>query len=520
MSTIKIGRSKACDCVFSDPSVSKEHAMLYYDGSTQQYRLKDLNSTNGTAVNRRPLTEERVVTKEDRISFGGYDTTLTAILETAKRQAAQKKAAAQRNALQGRLMPGALLIGRDPGCTIRLAAPDVSKQHAQLYIDAQGNPAISDLGSTNGTFVNGQRVTQATLRPGDSVRVASQELAWQQYVRIPEPPQQPVQRRKRRSLAWLWITLAAVFAGCAAVAIWYFWPNKMNEKQIADNYTNSVAWVVNVYGFKVYVDGEDATATVYRAERLTGTQNEVLEKNFGAEVMSEYVHIEDGDLKAGPNMAQGTAFFISDDGKLATNLHIAKPWLAGDEEQANQIMDRVKRMNFLQGNFEVALTKIKVEPVCVGMVLVLNGDIFDETNFKKCKLLKGGDNLEKDVAVIQLLDKKTPDMVKKFVDLNEAETDPKATKQGEKIFTIGFPYGLQINLTDKEEVRNQIGSGICSNDYGEFLFGFNAPIAGGASGSPIFNERGHLVGVVSQATQGSNSFNRGVKVKHLLDLRN
>jgi len=63
----------------------------------------------------------------------------------------------------------ALTIGRDPGNDIVISEPQVSRQHAQ--ITCQGNfMVLEDLGSTNGTFVNGMRLNAPhTLTNGDVV---------------------------------------------------------------------------------------------------------------------------------------------------------------------------------------------------------------------------------------------------------------------------------------------------------------------------------------------------------------
>ncbi|MCM8748234.1 FHA domain-containing protein [Thermomicrobiaceae bacterium CFH 74404] len=68
------------------------------------------------------------------------------------------------------------VIGRHPQCTIRLDDSFVSTEHAQLTWD-KGRWWISDLGSTNGTRVNGQPVTAPTgLRYGDVIELGDVRL--------------------------------------------------------------------------------------------------------------------------------------------------------------------------------------------------------------------------------------------------------------------------------------------------------------------------------------------------------
>ncbi len=51
-----------------------------------------------------------------------------------------------------------IVIGRHPGCDIRVPDETVSRRHARIIV-AEGGYFIEDLGSRNGTYVNGQRVT-------------------------------------------------------------------------------------------------------------------------------------------------------------------------------------------------------------------------------------------------------------------------------------------------------------------------------------------------------------------------
>jgi pSer/pThr/pTyr-binding forkhead associated (FHA) protein len=76
----------------------------------------------------------------------------------------------------GRTLPvqAGTTIGRD-GCDINLADPEVSRRHAAIRADDAGAaPAIEDLGSRNGTWVNDRRIDAPTpLRDGDLVRLGN-----------------------------------------------------------------------------------------------------------------------------------------------------------------------------------------------------------------------------------------------------------------------------------------------------------------------------------------------------------
>jgi pSer/pThr/pTyr-binding forkhead associated (FHA) protein len=71
----------------------------------------------------------------------------------------------------------ATVVGRDAGSGIRLDGDDfASSRHASIEPRADG-VWVEDLGSTNGTFVNGERISARTLvRAGDAVRIGQTEL--------------------------------------------------------------------------------------------------------------------------------------------------------------------------------------------------------------------------------------------------------------------------------------------------------------------------------------------------------
>src|SRR3954453_13696087 len=71
-----------------------------------------------------------------------------------------------------------LVIGRStPGLGSLGGDSEISRVHARVFHDPSGRLMIEDLGSTNGTFVNGNRVSgQQPLNPGDQVRVGQTSL--------------------------------------------------------------------------------------------------------------------------------------------------------------------------------------------------------------------------------------------------------------------------------------------------------------------------------------------------------
>ncbi|MGH7738003.1 MAG: FhaA domain-containing protein [Candidatus Tyrphobacter sp.] len=73
-------------------------------------------------------------------------------------------------------LEGEVFIGREPGVTVPLADPSVSRRHACIEL-VNGTPMLRDLGSRNGSFVNGETVRkERALRDGDILTFGSSEL--------------------------------------------------------------------------------------------------------------------------------------------------------------------------------------------------------------------------------------------------------------------------------------------------------------------------------------------------------
>ncbi|HEY8942644.1 MAG TPA: FHA domain-containing protein [Polyangiaceae bacterium] len=81
---------------------------------------------------------------------------------------------------------GETLVGRSPYCSIVLTDPLISRQHVTFLVNGTG-VSIRDLGSRNGTRVNGQRLRGTIeLRLGDTVEVGNQRFEVESYRSLEE----------------------------------------------------------------------------------------------------------------------------------------------------------------------------------------------------------------------------------------------------------------------------------------------------------------------------------------------
>jgi ABC-type multidrug transport system ATPase subunit/pSer/pThr/pTyr-binding forkhead associated (FHA) protein len=171
---ISIGRAPGSDVLIRHPAVSGHHLRLAI--SPQGMTVTDLNSTNGTQLNGQRIQPgaPHPVRFGDILRIGDLTGNwVSLVLQSAAGEAARSLSLGQLD-LSGQTN---FLIGRDPKAYLHLNHPTVSYHHAQIIQQDRGL-VIKDLSSTNGTFVNGQRITQAMLTSGDQIQIGPFRLAY------------------------------------------------------------------------------------------------------------------------------------------------------------------------------------------------------------------------------------------------------------------------------------------------------------------------------------------------------
>ncbi len=173
-----IGRKPDNDIVLSLKYVSGHHGKLEQHEDTWHYT--DLDSTNGTFVNGQ-RTESADLNDGDILRIGdpeGNSVGLTFRTGDVADDSAPV-AGPIRIGATDLGMQSSLTIGRDPEADVPLSAPVISWHHARLDRTAQGH-TLTDLKSTNGTFVNGQRLARPyPLQQGDVVQIGPFKLIYE-----------------------------------------------------------------------------------------------------------------------------------------------------------------------------------------------------------------------------------------------------------------------------------------------------------------------------------------------------
>jgi hypothetical protein len=130
-----------------------------------------------------PEEEEPVAGEELAPSAGDFGHTMVYSPDRAPQRLEAERSTGYRALLVGEgrrtvLSGDRVLLGRSRECDVQLADPNVSRRHAELRRD-NGGWSVVDLGSTNGIKLNGRRVDQAALEPGDRITLGLTELTYE-----------------------------------------------------------------------------------------------------------------------------------------------------------------------------------------------------------------------------------------------------------------------------------------------------------------------------------------------------
>ncbi|TML31206.1 MAG: FHA domain-containing protein, partial [Actinobacteria bacterium] len=190
-----IGRDPAVQLRIDAPLVSRRHAEVAWTGDG--WVLRDLGSSNGTYLDGKPVEvvpvvgavqvrlgdaeEGPVVRLGPAPSDAGTVKLAAGTVKTspgAPRVARGVAAVAGRQVTAAHDATGLTRIGRNEDNDIVLRDLNVSRKHAEVR-EVAGGYEVADLGSANGTYLNGQRITRAALHPGDLVSIGRHQLVFE-----------------------------------------------------------------------------------------------------------------------------------------------------------------------------------------------------------------------------------------------------------------------------------------------------------------------------------------------------
>jgi pSer/pThr/pTyr-binding forkhead associated (FHA) protein len=176
-----LGRDPGAQLVLTTPRASRKHAEIRIAGS--DVSVTDLGSANGTRINGHRITHAGL-RPGDVVEIGEE----AFRLEEEAVVAIAVELVGIRGPLTGMRHPigeaAPVVLGRGVDCSIVLQSQRASRRHVELRILPEG-VGVRDLGSGNGTKVNGHRITSVLLRPGDVLEIGDEAFVVESAERRP-----------------------------------------------------------------------------------------------------------------------------------------------------------------------------------------------------------------------------------------------------------------------------------------------------------------------------------------------
>lgn len=301
----------------------------------------------------------------------------------------------------------------------------------------------------------------------------------------------------------------------------------MNPEEIYNNTSSGVVLILNYFYYSV---------TLPNGEELYFT-------GIDDKGDLEGITFEKEEAEKNCSGCTGTGFFISQNGSILTNRHVAEPEVS--EVLIKSFLKNFKIMmkEYFQGKMQelqqdfysyqgdyAVQERIATEYKEYGEALeeVDNMDMseaelhthskigiaYNDTHvvkledFKPCSVVAVSEDADVDLAMIQLDDEETPEGRYIF----KLREDDAPLTLDEKLFMIGYNLGFSIAKTAKG-IRAQVYSGsVTQKDDGVKIL-YSIPSHHGSSGSPVVNEQGELVAVNFAGFEGTQGFNYGIPSK-------
>lgn len=518
MKLVKIGSDSSCDIVLHSNYVSALHAeiKLHNNGDIT---IEDKDSSNGTTVGQRKLQPGHPI----KVNRGDKVMLADVPLEWNR--------VPQLSSVQGTI--ASYDIGKDYTSDIKLNSQYASRYHATLRIDSKKRAFLEDNGSRNGTKVNGLALPKnrpTRINRGDVIVCADEDITETINNFLPNP--------------YKWIRPTAISGGIVAclaivaILVSNFSDIFNNRKEVNPNdYRSAVVYVRSYFHYVAHFDDSPIPESIWNGDI---DMSEITGESVGS---------------------QATAFFVDSLGRMATNRHVAVPWEYVSSEDKNEQRGQIESFwNSFIGQEPMLMQRYELSKKVLQYVvravveshrkdksqrdllieylqrllsskITLRGELdyiavgypgrnYSELKeFDRCEVICESGDKSKDVALLQLNNPHTPSSVKKIFYINDINTEQLKPLQ-DVLYIIGYPNGLDWNLdANRKTLEPKLSEAKCSRMPSKYDFELDKESVAGASGSPIFNKYGQLVGILyGGLTAGSTGSTLACQARYLQNM--
>lgn len=519
MRLLKVGRDANCDIVLHSDKASALHAEITILNNGD-ILLEDKNSRNGTFVMNRPIKPGTQVSvkRGDAIRFGD--------VELIWNQIPMPEDLSNYKAVYG--------IGTSMRNDIQIAGNTVSRYHATLKIDRKGKAYLQDH-SKNGSTINGERLNPGQTRQikrGDSIVCGGVPVNLAQFM------------PSNNLLTIIGIAASIAVLVVCGWAAWKYIPWSTTVSPVTTQaMENASACVYGGYYFDVTIKDdpfkgmypEDLWPSVWRFGWIPEKTADGVRRK--AVPLNEYPNANAFEYT-------GTAFFISPDGEMGTNRHIAVPWEYEKDLFENDIRDYLANqrtklapaLSLFSGvsselEWQARMNRLTASDIIISgshtyLGIGLTGaKINNALDLQQAQVIAESGDPKKDVALIRLNSRKTPDYIVKMgaiYDIDHSRVDERSLKpQDEELTITGYPKGEAVGtrLFNGTELRPTIHKASLSKTPDDNQIQIQAVGIGGQSGSPVIDKSHRLVGVLCSGFSGTE-VTYCCNIKHLVELYN
>lgn len=466
-SSVKIGRDPANDIVINEPRVSRHHAIITVSDSGE-YEVKDLNSSNGTYVNGQRIGTT-ILRPGDQLQVAASMVDWEADLKDAAGSRTNRIIEEEPVSV----IRKTVTVGSDPDNDIVIDDKYVSARHAAISVLKNRDYYLQDLGSSNGCFVNGAKIIAKNFSLTDVVRLAGMELPGNWF-------RHPGLRRHfyRDHRKAIWITVSLLLVVTASVVAymnrcsWFGRDCNLAAGEIYDLNKNSLVHIDHSYYYTIGFAGRK----YYVGKNKIFTEQ--TEANTEAANILPY------------GTVSGSGCFVSQDGSVLTAASVTNPWLdqAGQAKMLREVMASrtLPGLRYMDQGASICGETASLK-------WIHNGAINNHQNYTEAvagRICPPGDSL---IAIIRSVKNQLP-VNASVANYSYDERAPRLLHTTpEKYYgAITLPAGGKT-ITDTFYLSIDT---FAIDHHTVIPLAEELPVL--ADGSPVFNARGELAGIVRQ----------------------